>query len=175
MEPVRDGRDKDVEAYLIEMRSHAGFSGSAVFLLIPQNSFRGEFGDTSMDDNTTRFRLLGIDTGHKIEPLPLQKPNSRGKWQEVPDARVAHFSDIAIVAPIWKVVDLLNREDLTKERKRLGVELERRRGNETAASDNLSENDDVRTLESRGQFEQALKKVSRRAKPSQPDEASSGT
>ena len=174
MEPVRDGRDKDVEAYLIEMRSHAGFSGSAVFLLIPQNSFRGEFGDTSMDDNTTRFRLLGIDTGHKIDPLPLQKRNSGGKWQRVPDTYVAHFSDVAIVAPIWKVVDLLNREDLAEERKRLGVELERRRGNETAASDNLSGNDDVRTLESREQFEQALRKVSRR-KPSSPDEASSET
>jgi len=63
---------------------------------------------------------------------------------------------------------------LAEERKRLGVELERRRGNETAASDNLSGNDDVRTLESREQFEQALRKVSRR-KPSSPDEASSET
>ncbi len=43
-ELVRDGRGNDVEAYLIEMRSHAGFSGSAVFLLIPQQSFRGVIG-----------------------------------------------------------------------------------------------------------------------------------
>lgn len=138
-ELVRDGRDKDVEAYLIEMRSHAGFSGSAVFLLIPQNSFRGTFGDTSMDDMTTRFRLLGIDTGHKIDPLFLQERDIRGRWRKDSDKCVAHSSDIAIVAPIWKVVDLLNREDLAKERKRLGVKLEKRRAAEAPASDNPSE------------------------------------
>lgn len=134
LELVRDGRNKDVEAYLVEMRSHAGFSGSAVFLLIPQNSFRGEFGDVSMEDNTTRFRLLGIDTGHKVDPLPVQEL-SRGQWVDVKDNRIPHYSDIAIVAPIWKVVDLLNREDVAAERTQHGADLESRRGSAAAASD----------------------------------------
>ena len=135
MELVRDGRGQDVVAYLVEMRSQVGFSGFAVFLLIPQNSFRGEFDDTSMDDNTTHFRLLGIDTGHKLELFPVQKRDPSGTWRDVPEIRVKHYSDIAIVAPIWKIVDLLNREDIAAERKRLGTDLEKKRGHEAAVSD----------------------------------------
>lgn len=168
MELVRDGREKDVEAYLVELRSHAGFSGSAVFLLIPQNSFRGEFDDTSMDDNTTRFRLLGIDTGHKIDLLPVQKQDSHGEWHPIPQARVQHYSDIAIVAPIWKIVDLLNREDVAANRRRIGIDLEKRRGLEAAISDMASAEEFTRE-----DFLRDLTKVTRPVEP--PGEASSAT
>lgn len=124
-EPVVDGRGREVEAYLVEMRSHAGFSGSPVFLLIPQNSFRGVFDDTSLDDNTTRFRLLGIDTGHVINHLPLLGRQG-DEWVQRGDLRAEHPTDVAIVAPIWKVVDLLEREDLAKQRLDLGEDLHRR-------------------------------------------------
>ena len=77
-ELVRDGRGNDVEAYLIEMRSHAGFSGSAVFVLIPQQSFRGTIGDTSLESNVTYFRLLGIDAGHKLDRLPVMEQYGGG-------------------------------------------------------------------------------------------------
>lgn len=135
MELVRDGRDRDVEAYLIEMHSHAGFSGSPVFLLISQNSFRGVFGDTSLDDNTDRFRLIGIDTGHKVDLLPVSEPDAQGDWHTRQDLRVDHFSDVAIVAPSWKIVELLERDDLAEQRHQAGLDLEARRGHERAASD----------------------------------------
>ncbi len=125
-ELVRDGRQNDVEAYLIEMRSHAGFSGSAVFLFIPQHSFRGTIGDTSRESNVTHFRLLGIDTGHKKDPLKVKQANDAGAWHDRDDLRVMHFSDVSIVAPIWKVVDLLKRGDLTEQRLQLGRQLEAR-------------------------------------------------
>lgn len=133
-ELVRDGRGRDVEAYLIEMRSHAGFSGSPVFLLIPQNSFRSEFGYTALDDNTDRFRLLGIDTGHKEDPLAVKQLTGQGEWLDRTDLCVLHFTDVAIVAPIWKVMDLLERDDLVEQRTRRGLDLERSRGTETAVS-----------------------------------------
>jgi hypothetical protein len=131
-ELVLDGRGKDVEAYLVEMRSHAGFSGSPVFLLIPQNSFRGEFADTSLEDHTTRFRLLGIDTGHMVDPLAVQQRMGQGEWHDGQDLRVLHFTDVAIVAPIWKVMDLLERDDLVAQRTQFGLDLERSRGADTA-------------------------------------------
>lgn len=131
---ICDGREKEVEAYLVEMRSHAGFSGSAVFLLIPQNSFRGEFGDTTMDDNTDRFRLLGIDTGHMIDPLPVQE-NVGGQWQNADGYQVPHQSDMAIVSPAWKIAELLDREDLAADRLELGRELARTRLLGMAVSD----------------------------------------
>jgi hypothetical protein len=133
-EPVRDGRGKDVEAFLVEMRSHAGFSGSPVFLMIPHNSFRGEFDNHELEDNTTRFRLLGIDTGHKIDPLRLHEWDGRDWGNEAPYG-VKHYSDMAIVAPIWKVVELLKREDLAEYRRQRGEEAERQRGTERAESD----------------------------------------
>jgi hypothetical protein len=105
------------------MRSHAGLSGSPVFLLIPQNSFRGEFGYTAMDDLTTRFRLIGIDTGHLIDRLPVERWDGSG-WSPHDDLTVPHLSDIAVVAPISKVVDLLDRDDLAAERVRLARDLE---------------------------------------------------
>ncbi len=134
-ELVRDGRERDVEAYLVEMRSHAGFSGSPVFLLIPQHSFRGQIGDTSLEDNITRFRLLGIDTGHKVDRLGVEQRDRHGNWTRRDDLLVDHFSDVAIVAPMWKVMDLLNRKDVAAERERLGRDLERTRGHDVAASD----------------------------------------
>jgi hypothetical protein len=137
-ELVRDGRGKDVEAYLIEMRSHAGFSGSPVFLLIPQGTFRGEIGDTSLEDQYTRFRLLGIDTGHKLDHLDVLSRTSSG-WEKRPDLDVEHFTDVAVVAPIWKVVNLLERGDFATERLRIGREMERLRGNERAVSDVASD------------------------------------
>lgn len=128
-ELVLDGRGNDVEAYLIEMRSHAGFSGSAVFLLIPQQSFRGVIGDTSRESNVTHFRLLGIDAGHKLDLMPVEEWDS-GAWHERNDLQVKHLSDVAIVVPIWKVVDLLKRDDLAEQRAELGNELEEQRRRE---------------------------------------------
>jgi hypothetical protein len=121
-----------------------------------------------MDDHVTRFRLLGIDTGHMIERLPVEERDAYGDWHPVSgNQRVAHYSDMAIVAPIWKVVDLLEREDLADERNRKGAELEEQRGPSEAVSDAATQEAEP-TLASRGDFEAALEKVSRR-KPSPPD------
>jgi hypothetical protein len=102
------------------MRSHAGFSGSPVFLIIPANSFRGEFGDTSLEDNTTRFRLLGIDTGHVQESLPVRQRGSVP--DESTDLFVRHNSDVAIVAPIWNLIDVLDRDEVVQGRQALADE-----------------------------------------------------
>ena len=92
-------------------------------------------GDASKESNVTHFRLLGIDTGHKMDPLPVLEKDRQGGWRERDDLRVAHNSDVAVVVPIWKVVDLLNRPDLADHRERIGRELEVARGNETAVAD----------------------------------------
>lgn len=133
-ELVLDGRRREVEAYLVEMRSHSGFSGSPVFVLIPQFSFRGVIGDTSKEDNQTKFRLIGIDTGHMIDYLPIEERDDAG-WERIERLRAIHLTDVSIIAPVWKVTDLLDRKDLAQERRRLGLELEKHRGSERAVSD----------------------------------------
>jgi hypothetical protein len=137
-ELVRDGRGNDVEAYLIEMRSHAGFSGSAVFLLIPQQSFRGAIGDTSLESNVTYFRLLGIDAGHKLDRLQVVEQYGGG-WRPYQSLYVEHFSDISIVVPIWKIMDRLKREDLTEQRAELGSEIQKQRELAGGASDAVTD------------------------------------
>jgi hypothetical protein len=114
--PVRDGRRLEVEAHLVEMRSQAGFSGSPVFVIIPADSFRGEFNYRPEDPDyrtLTRFRCIGIDTGHKRELLPVIDPVT-GERRD--DVVVQANSGVAIVAPIRKVIDLLNSPALVAER-----------------------------------------------------------
>jgi hypothetical protein len=120
------------------MRSHAGFSGSPVFLLIPQQSFRREIGDTSLEVHVTRFRLLGIDTGHMVDRLAVEQMDPVGQWATSGHLRVSHFSDVSIVAPIWNVVDLLKQQDLATERENLGRQLEAERRREAAVAEPTS-------------------------------------
>ncbi len=115
-EPVRDGRGQEVEAYLTEMRSHAGFSGSPVFLSIPHMSFRGTIGDTEMDDYTDRFRFLGIDTGHLTERIRVRATDPAA---DIGELAAEHNSNVAIVAPAWKLLDLVERADLVEQRQAL--------------------------------------------------------
>lgn len=178
LEPLRDERGIDVEAYLVEMRSHAGFSGSAVYLLIPAFTFRGVIGQNPPDTNVTKWRLLGIDTGHLPDAIPVEVKNEHGDWVNVPRHRVAHNSDMAVVAPIWKVVELMEREDMVKQRRRAGEELQEQYGDVHVKADvSLEPDEDTEAAErtiTKADFEAALRKVSRR-KPSPPDEGTSGT
>lgn len=161
---VRDHRGKDVEAYLVEMRSQPGFSGSPVYLRIPQWSFRGISGDTSLEDNTERFRLLGIDTGFKQHMLPVKQLDQEGNWLKT-NLHAEHMSDISIVCPIWKVADLLNREDLDRQRREIGRELERLRGQEGAAPASAERDDPSFTRED------FLKSLDRATRLTEPDES----
>jgi hypothetical protein len=111
-ERVKDGRGLLVDAYLVEMRSLPGFSGSPVFIYIGPGSYRGN--DTMMPFYSETIGLLGIDTGHK----PLTNPvidQASGKPVE-PAQVVQQNSGVAIVAPFSKIQELLD-EELEKQRR----------------------------------------------------------
>lgn len=112
--PVKDGRGILVQAYLVEMRSQSGFSGSPVFLRIPQYSFRGVIGDTSTETNTTLFRLLGLDTGHMVNLLPIIDSSTGLRVDE--DWRAVANNGVALVAPIEEVTQLLDTLEVAAER-----------------------------------------------------------
>jgi hypothetical protein len=119
-EKIRDGRGMLVDAYLVEMRSLPGFSGSPVFLCIGGGSYRGLGPDNRprmMPFNTETIGLLGIDTGHKNVVTPVR--DKTGK--EVTPARVIQQnSGVAIVAPYYKIKDVLEGDDLVKQREQAG-------------------------------------------------------
>lgn len=131
-EPVRDGRNVPVEAFLVDMRSRSGFSGSPVFGEIPPGSLRFKDGLASSEAATftATYWLLGIDTGH-IEHRPFVcEPSSMSAdgWEPVQPARTVKVSSgIAIVAPAWRVRELLDRQELRKlrEDEERGIEARR--------------------------------------------------
>jgi hypothetical protein len=112
-ERVRDGRDMHVNAYLVEMRSLPGFSGSPVFVSIPPGSLRGA--KKMMPFYSHEIGLLGIDTGHKrmtsrVRDKATDKPS-------IPERYVRQNSGVAIVSPYYKIRDVIEGETLTEQRK----------------------------------------------------------
>jgi hypothetical protein len=94
-ERVKDGRGLLVDAYLAEVRSLPGFSGSPVFVYIGPASYRGN--EQMMPFFSESIGLLGIDTGHK----PLTNPvlDKRSAKPVKPAQVVQQNSGVAIVAP----------------------------------------------------------------------------
>ncbi len=84
-----------VDAYLVEMRSLPGFSGSPVFLHIGPASYRGDGTMTPFYEDD--YTLLGIDTGHKLLPSQV-RDKTTGRPADVP-WRVLQNTGVAIVAP----------------------------------------------------------------------------
>ncbi len=118
-EKVEDGREMLVDAYLVEMRSLPGFSGSPVFLSIGAGSYRGAYGTDKqakmMPFYSETIALLGIDTGHKS--LVATVRDKTGKEVE-PARSVQQNSGVAIVAPYYKINDILEGDDLVKQREK---------------------------------------------------------
>jgi len=128
VDPVLDGRRNHVEAYLVEMRSRSGFSGSPVFTFIVERNDRGQIPNpTNVSMGGTILALLGIDTGHKVEPIIVKGRKGTGEYEET-DLFIDYPSDLAIVSPTWKITDRLERQDAVDYRSeyglRLGAEME---------------------------------------------------
>jgi hypothetical protein len=110
-ERVKDGRGLFVDAYLVEMRSMPGFSGSPVFIVIGAGSYRGTYGGEKkmMPFYSETIGLLGIDTGHKPLTHPVLDRDSR--TPSSPEQVVQQNSGVAIVAPYYKIRDVLEEFD----------------------------------------------------------------
>jgi hypothetical protein len=121
-EPVRHPRGYMQESFLVETRSIGGYSGSPVFVHIP--NYENRF----PEEPRGVVRLLGIDWGHipfqTFDPIhPFDKVvDTKGKPH--PDGwRVAANSGMAAVVPAWKLNELLNSPELLKQREQEDEEL----------------------------------------------------
>lgn len=100
-EPVVDGRGMKVEAFLVEMRSLSGFSGSPVFIYMGPGTYRGD--GRMMPFYSETIGLIGIDTGHKTTKLRVR--DAAGNPTEYTGDL---NSGVAIVAPVWKIGEALS-------------------------------------------------------------------
>ncbi len=104
-EPVEDARGLRVDAFLAEMHSLPGFSGSPVLLHIGPGSDRGN--GTMMPFHSLTLALLGIDTGHKQANEKVYEGDSDETVNE--SWRVRQNTGIAIVSPVWRIDEVLRQ------------------------------------------------------------------
>jgi hypothetical protein len=96
-------------AYLVEMRSLGGLSGSPVYVMTPPKFAKSNGEDWHLDQ---QLRLLGLIRGHWN-----YDPETTAVDFEKSEAEMLH-SGIAIVTPVDDVLKLLDREDLREDRVR---------------------------------------------------------
>jgi hypothetical protein len=135
-EPVMHPRGYTVESYLVETRSLSGFSGSPVFVYhTPHTPYPNNY--PNREQGTW---LLGVDWGH----LPIHE---KVRWKDdrsLVDENwiVDSNSGQMAVAPVWKLQELLDQDDLVVGRKEADDELRKRKEDSPAVLDMRS--DDVR-------------------------------
>jgi hypothetical protein len=192
-EPVNMGDYGEHEAFLIECRSLSGFSGSPVFLTstqiiqprdgeMPQGRLYSSGPVISIDrvimeqpstggtDKVKNLLLqgtfgpwfIGIDRGH----VPLWKPVLEKDQETDTGHRVEQNTGIAVVIPAWRIMDVLNKEELVKQRTEDDEEIGKRK--QTASIADVGEEDNQPFTQS--DFESALKKASRKIPSSRSDE-----
>jgi hypothetical protein len=112
-EPIRHPtRGIMVDAYLVEARSIAGYSGSPVFVHILPMTMRPK---NNKLDTTYKVRLLGIDFGHMRN---VEKVRQKGSSEPVPEGWwVAYNSGMMMVSPVSKLSELLNIDVLIEQRR----------------------------------------------------------
>ncbi len=164
-EPVTLERGQVVDAFLVEMRSRGGHSGSPVYTF--EEDFMAPAVRSSRDLDRLRVhggltpphkppRLLGIDQGQF--PTYLELVDDQGR--RIPGQRVKERSAVSVVIPSWHLVDLLFDERL--------VEMRQKRKNEAPESPRpLEERPDEESAEEdrplmRRDFEDTLRRVTRR-------------
>lgn len=110
-ERVRTVSGLEQQAFLVDMRSRAGYSGAPVFVY----RIRPDL-DTDPESWVSGFeqRLLGIDSGH----LPaMRRVLSKDQRTPVdPELWTAQNSGMATVIPAWRLTELLFDDDVVRKR-----------------------------------------------------------
>jgi hypothetical protein len=92
------------EAYLVEMRSVGGASGSPVFWYVPGHVPQPDYKERR--GVMIHPLLLGVDCGHFSDPAPVLDPQDK----EHPHGwHIRSNSGMAVVIPVWRIRQLLNK------------------------------------------------------------------
>lgn len=110
-EPIRYQNDEQ-EAFLVELRSIGGYSGSPVFIWWPM---------TEHGRSTTAL-LLGIDCGHIQTTEPVHTKGRRTIGY------VSFNSAMAVVSPVWRIRDLLDSLVVVEQREKEDALITERKG-----------------------------------------------
>lgn len=159
-------------AFLVEMRSRGGFSGSPVFIFqsylagVPLD-FRGlsERGEAIFGTLTAKSDpyLLGVDLGQyptwlDVYNKPKGEPATKKNVRKNDALAIKELSAVTVVRPGWDLVNLLKRGDVMKPRR-----LKKQEWNRTPKAE--FESEEPQSDLTRHEFEDTLRKVTRKVDP----------
>ena len=117
-EPI-DVNNQPEYAFLVEVRSISGYSGSPVFVHLPLFASK-----RNPDPSKSGPWLLGINCAYITNPEPLRHSNGSlvegGYW-------VNSNTGIAVIIPAWELRKLLDRQDVKMARDQADDELSKRK------------------------------------------------
>jgi hypothetical protein len=165
---MQQGRSRRQQSFLVEAHSLSGYSGSPVFVW---RSAQVEEDTESYSGLSVQIYvkpecwLLGIDWGHHSSNEKVRD----GDDKPVKDFSVRTNTGIMMVVPAWKLRDLLDLEELVKDRERRDEEFRKQieRG-PSGVLDSLSPEPTDEPF-TREEFMDRLKKVTAKADPADPD------
>ena len=148
--PVKRAPDLTVEyrAHLIDTRSYAGFSGSPCFIQFEEWRTKDIPGGKVLAPGSTTL-LFGLVMAH------IEIPGEEGDRSN---------SGVAVVVPVEKIKETLDMEELAEDRKDSVEAYKKKRAEDGAVLDSIGDK-----AFSAKKFQDALRTVSRRVKPSEPD------
>jgi hypothetical protein len=157
------------ESFLVEVRSISGYSGSPVFVHIPPFATRAH----TPDIYSQAFGpwLLGINWGNVSNSEPVRDKDGNETKGNYQDWHVNSPTGMAAVIPAWHLTNLLNAPGVAMNRE----------ANDKQLADNVKRGSTVLNSApnpgiTTGEFEDALKKVSRRlTQPQVPPAESEGS
>jgi hypothetical protein len=164
-EPIEDGYGIKQESFLVECRSIPGFSGSPVFVRLDEhNPFRLRQFDYKRFVELTDMPpigpwLLGVDWCHlpSYEPIcDVQGDRKTKRYDMVAQSNTS----MAGVIPAWLLIELLDDEEFMAERKEEDDRFTRLKESSVVAEDVAGVKEQAEFT--RDDFEDALKKASRR-------------
>jgi hypothetical protein len=173
--PIELEEGRKEELILVEMRSHGGYSGSPVFLALPERPYE--------PDNCNPFPapipyshiwLMGVDCGHipDAEAVMIPNPDPSKEDEKHPQGwYIEANTNMSAVVPVWRLGELLeNHEGLQMRRKtedeRRLEEQQRRERRPRFRRDAAKPTEDGGIT--REGFEEALRRASRKTS-SQPE------
>jgi hypothetical protein len=172
-EPILTDWGIQEDAYLVEMRSISGFSGSPVIVRISSQRAL-QFGATkrvhfSYDPANDWHMLLGIDCGHSLDKDTALYHESDAD-NPLEGYKIEYNTGLAIVIPAWKLQETIDSPEATKmrdedkreyQKRARGTRLDTREPSRQLTQPKEGEPIKI-PIPTRGQFERDLVKATRK-------------
>jgi hypothetical protein len=124
------------ERFLVEVKSIGGYSGSPVVVSIPAIRQSTPFMTPLGGPAPTAEYLLGVDCGHILNKEPVFLIDKKSGKPMKTDYEAQSNTGMALVIPAWEILEILQCEQLTKQREQ---DIETSESEKETASDTKKE------------------------------------